>query len=199
VNPLVIRNLSCRFGGVRALDNVSLQLEPGERRAIIGTNGAGKTTLFNVINGQLAPSSGKIWILGEDATHAPIHRRAALGLGRTFQITSLFPRLSVLDNMLVAVAALSRFHFVFWRPVAAHAEIIDRACETLARWNLWDLRDELVGNLSYACSGSLKSCWRWREARSSCCSTSRWRGFPRPKPTLPPTSSSNSTAASRCC
>jgi len=148
VNPLVIRNLSCSFGGVRALDNVSLQLEPGERRAIIGTNGAGKTTLFNVINGQLAPSSGKIWILGEDATYAPIHRRAALGLGRTFQITSLFPRLSVLDNMLVAVAALTRFHFVFWRPVAAHAEIIARACETLARWNLWDLRDQLVGNLS---------------------------------------------------
>ena len=156
MNPLVIRNLSCSFGGVRALDNVSLQLEPGERRAIIGTNGAGKTTLFNVINGQLAPSSGKIWILGEDATYAPIHRRAALGLGRTFQITSLFPRLSVLDNMLVAVAALTRFHFVFWRPVAAHAEIIARACETRARWNLWDLREQLVGNLSYGMQRQLE-------------------------------------------
>jgi branched-chain amino acid transport system ATP-binding protein len=156
VSPLVVRNLSRSFGGVRALDDVSLQLEPGERRAIIGTNGAGKTTLFNVINGQIAPSSGKIWILGQDATYAPIHRRAALGLGRTFQITSLFPRLSVLDNMLVAVVALSRFQFVFWRPVAAHAEIVARACEALARWSLWDLRDELVGNLSYGVQRQLE-------------------------------------------
>ena len=106
MSPLVVSNLSHSFGGVRALDELSLQLQAGERRAIIGTNGAGKTTLFNVI--KIAPSSGEIWILGTNATRLPIHRRAALGLARTFQVTSLFPHLSVLHNMIVAVAALSR-------------------------------------------------------------------------------------------
>jgi branched-chain amino acid transport system ATP-binding protein len=156
MSPLVIRNLSRSFGGVQALDKVSLQLEAGERRAIIGTNGAGKTTLFNVINGQVEPSSGEIWILGENATRAPVHRRAALGLGRTFQITSLLPRLSVLDNMIVAVAAHSRFHFVFWRPVMAHAEIVARAHDMLARWNLWQHGEELVANLSYGVQRQLE-------------------------------------------
>ncbi len=97
MSPLVVSNLSHSFGGVRALDDISLQLQAGERRAIIGTNGAGKTTLFNVINGQIAPSSGEIWILGTNATRLPVHRRAALGLARTFQVTSLFPHLSVLE------------------------------------------------------------------------------------------------------
>src|SRR5262249_33319295 len=133
--------------GVGALDGVSLQPKAGERRAIIGTNGAGKTTLFNVINGQLAPSSGEIWILGTNATRLSVHRRAALGLARTFQVTSLFPHLSVLHNIIVAVAALSRFHFVFWRPVTAHAEIVARAQDMLAVWNLWDSRDELFAIL----------------------------------------------------
>ena len=156
MSPLVVNNLSHSFGGVRALDGVSLQLQAGERRAIIGTNGAGKTTLFNVINGQMAPSSGEIWILGTNATRLPVHRRAALGLARTFQVTSLFPHLSVLHNMIVAVAALSRFHFVFWRPVAAHAEIVARAQDMLAGWNLWEHRDELVANLSYGVQRQLE-------------------------------------------
>jgi branched-chain amino acid transport system ATP-binding protein len=156
VSPLVVKNLSRSFGGVRALDDVSLTLDPGERRAIIGTNGAGKTTLFNVINGQLPASSGEIWIFGENATRAPIHRRAALGLARTFQITSLFPRLTVLHNMIVAVAALSRSHFVFWRPVSAHAEITARARDLLERWELWRYRDELVANLSYGVQRQLE-------------------------------------------
>jgi len=156
LNPLVVSNLSHSFGGVRALDGVSLHLQAGERRAIIGTNGAGKTTLFNVINGQIAPSAGEIWIRGTDATRLPVHRRAALGLARTFQVTSLFPHLSVLHNMIVAVAALSRFHFVFWRPVTAQSEIIARAQDMLAGWNLWDYRDEVVANLSYGVQRQLE-------------------------------------------
>lgn len=156
MSPLVISNLSRSFGGVQALDSVSLQIEAGERRAIIGTNGAGKTTLFNVINGQIAPSSGEIWMLGTNVTRFPVHRRAALGLARTFQITSLFPRLSVLHNMIVAVAALSPHHFVFWRTVTQHAEIVARAQDMLARWHLWDYHDEPAGNLSYGVQRQLE-------------------------------------------
>jgi branched-chain amino acid transport system ATP-binding protein len=156
MSPLVINNLSRSFGGVQALDSVSLQIEAGERRAIIGTNGAGKTTLFNVINGQIAPSAGEIWILGTNVTRFPVHRRAALGLARTFQVTSLFPRLSVLHNMIVAVAALSPSHFVFWRAVARHPEILARAQDMLERWQLWEYRDEPVGNLSYGVQRQLE-------------------------------------------
>jgi branched-chain amino acid transport system ATP-binding protein len=156
VRPLIVKNLSRSFGGVRALDDVSLELEPGERRAIIGTNGAGKTTLFNVINGQIPASSGEVWILGENATRAPVHRRAALGLARTFQITSLLPHLTVLDNMIIAVTALSPSHFVFWRSVDAHPELLARARDTLEHWNLSRYRDELVANLSYGVQRQLE-------------------------------------------
>jgi branched-chain amino acid transport system ATP-binding protein len=156
VSLLVVNNLARSFGGVRALDNVSLRLKPGERRAIIGSNGARKTTLFNIINGQIAASAGEIRLLGKDITHAPVHRRAALGLGRTFQITSLFPHLSVLDNMIIAVAARSPAHFVFWRPVGAHVEIVVRAHDMLARWKLRQYRDEPVASLSYGVARQLE-------------------------------------------
>src|SRR5262249_42267072 len=161
LSPLVVSNLSRSFGGVRALDGVSLQLQAGESRAIIGTNGAGKTTLFNVINGQMAPSSGEIWILGTNATRLPVHRRAALGLARTFQITSLFPHLSVLHNMILAVAALSRFHFVFWRPVTAPAEIAAGARDWLGGWTLGASRDELVAIFSYGVRRRLEIVLAW--------------------------------------
>ena len=156
MKPLIVKNLSRSFGGVHAFDDVSLELERGERRAIIGTNGAGKTTLFNVINGQIPASSGEVWILGENATRAPVHRRAALGLARTFQITSLLPHLSVLDNMIVAVTALSPARFVFWRPVDAHPELLARARDTLEHWNLSRYRDEPVANLSYGVQRQLE-------------------------------------------
>src|SRR5262249_42395977 len=134
----------------------SLQLQAGERRAIIGTNGAGKTTLFNVINGQMAPSSGEIWILGTNATRLPVHRRAALGLARTFQVTSLFPHLSVLHNMILAAAALSLFLSVFGPPAPPHAAIAPGAKDLLAGWTLWNSRDELVANLSYGVQRQLE-------------------------------------------
>ena len=95
------------FGGLRAVDGVSLEVRPGERRAIIGPNGAGKTTLFSLISGELPPTDGRITLFGRDVTRLAPHRRAALGLGRTYQITNLFPRLTVLENCLLAVQALS--------------------------------------------------------------------------------------------
>src|SRR5438046_8508721 len=94
------------FGGLLAVQDVSLVLRPGERRAIIGPNGAGKTTLFNLIAGDVGVSSGVIRLFEHDVTSLAPHRRAALGLARTFQITNLFPGLSVLENSLLAVHGL---------------------------------------------------------------------------------------------
>ncbi len=102
MSPLAVRKLSRSFGGLQALDDISFELRAGERRAIIGPNGAGKTTLFNVINGQLSPSSGEIWLMGSNVTRLPTHRRAALGLGRTWQSLELFDDLSVEENLQVA-------------------------------------------------------------------------------------------------
>ena len=95
------------FGGLRAVDGVSLAVQPGEHRAIIGPNGAGKTTLFSLISGEQRPSGGTITLFGRDVTRLPPHRRAALGLARTYQITNLFPQLTVLQNCLLAVQGLS--------------------------------------------------------------------------------------------
>ena len=106
--PLSVRNVSRRFGGVVAVDDVSLDLLPGERRVILGPNGAGKTTLFNVIGGQDRPNSGKLYLFGRDVTNMSSHARAGLGLSRTFQITNVFPNLSVEENVLLAVQALQK-------------------------------------------------------------------------------------------
>jgi branched-chain amino acid transport system ATP-binding protein len=156
VSPLAVRKLSRSFGGLQALDDISFELRAGERRAIIGTNGAGKTTLFNVINGQLSPSSGEIWLMGDNVTRLPTHRRAALGLARTFQITSLFPELSVRQNMVLAVQALDACHFSFHRSVESYRHIGERAQALLERWQLSDARHELVKNLSYGTQRQLE-------------------------------------------
>jgi branched-chain amino acid transport system ATP-binding protein len=104
---LSLTNVSKAFDGLRAVDGVSLAVAPGERRAIIGPNGAGKTTLFSLISGETKPTEGQIHLFGHDLTRLPAHRRAALGLARTYQITNLFPRLTVLENALLAVQALT--------------------------------------------------------------------------------------------
>src|ERR1700692_2461400 len=88
------------FGGLRAVDGIALSVRPGERRALIGPNGAGKTTLFNLISGALPVTTGTITLFGRDVTNTPTHARAAQGLARTFQITNLFPDLTVLQNCL---------------------------------------------------------------------------------------------------
>ncbi len=104
---LSLSNVSKAFDGLHAVDGVSLAVAPGERRAIIGPNGAGKTTLFSLISGEAKPTEGRIHLFGRDVTRLPPHRRAALGLARTYQITNLFPRLTVLENSLLAVQALT--------------------------------------------------------------------------------------------
>jgi branched-chain amino acid transport system ATP-binding protein len=126
------------FGGLRALDDVTIRVEPGERRAIIGPNGAGKTTLFNIITGLLEPTAGSILFDGQDVTALPPHRRAQLGLGRTFQITTLFPKLSVRENVLLAVQAGDPGRFNLHRPREAYPHLLRQAEALLERWALQD-------------------------------------------------------------
>ena len=113
---LVVEDLSKKFGGLDALSQVNLKVREGERRGIIGPNGAGKTTFFNLISGELLPTSGRISLFGKDITHIPAHHRAYLGVSRTFQITNLFPKLTVLQNLILAAQALEKTKFVMLRP-----------------------------------------------------------------------------------
>jgi branched-chain amino acid transport system ATP-binding protein len=141
--------VSKSFGGLRAVEDVTLSVRPGERRALIGPNGAGKTTLFNLISGTLPVSEGAISLFGQDVTRAPTHRRAALGLARTFQITNLFPDLTVLENCLLAVQALSPVKFSMLRPVTAYAALRERARAMLEAVGLEAVAEARVNVLSH--------------------------------------------------
>jgi branched-chain amino acid transport system ATP-binding protein len=149
VPALVLENVSRQFGGLRAVDGVTLTVEAGERHAVIGPNGAGKTTLFNLISGELAPTAGRIVLGGADVTRLAPHRRAALGIARTFQITKLFSGLTVLENVLLACEALDARRLVMHRAVAAYDDLGARAAALLERFGLAGLARELARNLSY--------------------------------------------------
>jgi branched-chain amino acid transport system ATP-binding protein len=149
MTALEVDNLSHSFGGLTALADVRLAVAPGERRAIIGPNGAGKTTLFNIISGIFRPSTGRIRLFGQDVTRLPTHRRAQLGLARTFQISTLFPRLSVLDSMLLAVQGLDAARFTLHRRRAAYGHLLERAESLLADWGLADRARQVTRQLSY--------------------------------------------------
>ena len=146
---LELRDVSKAFGGLHAVEGVALAVRPGERRALIGPNGAGKTTLFNLISGALPVTSGTITLFGGDVTGMAQHRRAALGLARTFQISNLFPALTVLENCLLAVQALTRTKLVMHRPLARDAPLHERARATLAAVGLEDRAGAAVKNLSH--------------------------------------------------
>jgi branched-chain amino acid transport system ATP-binding protein len=146
---LGVTGLSKAFGGLTAVAGVDLAVEPGERRAIIGPNGAGKTTLFNLISGDLAPTGGRILLFGRDVTRLPSFRRAALGLARTFQITNLFPSLTVLDNVLLAVQALEPTRLVMFRPLRAYRPLYERAAAILEAVGLTGREREVVRTLSH--------------------------------------------------
>ena len=141
--------MSKSFGGLNAVEGVTLSVRPGERRALIGPNGAGKTTLFNLISGTLPLSGGAIALFGQDVTRAPAHKRAALGLARTFQITNLFPDLTVLENCLLAVQALSPVKFGMLRPVSAYGHLRERARAMLEAVVLESVAEARVNVLSH--------------------------------------------------
>jgi branched-chain amino acid transport system ATP-binding protein len=145
----VLEGASRHFGGLKAVDGVNLTVRPGERHALIGPNGAGKTTLFNLISGELPTTEGRVVLFGEDVTALPPHQRAARGIARTFQITKLFPNLTVLENMLLACEALDRRKLVMHRALDSYADVVQRAKAVLAEFGLAALERETARNLSY--------------------------------------------------
>jgi branched-chain amino acid transport system ATP-binding protein len=146
---LKLEGVSRTFGALRAINNVTLEVAAGERRAVIGPNGAGKTTLFHVISGMIPSTNGRIELFGEDVTHLVMHRRIALGLSRTFQITNLFANLSVRDNLVLALQGLSPSKFSMFRPLAAYGPMLLGADRLLREWQLAGRSDALVKHLSY--------------------------------------------------
>ena len=149
VPVLELQGLSKSFGGLHAVRGVTLKIMPGDRKAIIGPNGAGKTTLFNLITGIFPSSSGKVLLFGRDVTSWQSHRRTALGMARTFQITSLFPRLTVLDNVLLAIKGLRRSKYVMWRFLSSYRDVYDKAHQLLEQATFLDRADTEVRYLSH--------------------------------------------------
>ncbi|MBU2608055.1 MAG: ATP-binding cassette domain-containing protein, partial [Chloroflexi bacterium] len=149
MEALRVKGLSKNFGGVQALRDVTFGVEVGERLVIIGPNGAGKTTLFNVLNGQLAATNGRIYFYGKDITSLPTHRRAHLGQSRSFQITSLFPPLTVLENCLLALQGTQPSRFQMFRSITAYKHLFTKAQQMLEVVDLWEKREEPVKNISH--------------------------------------------------
>ena len=145
---LRLRGVGRRFGGVHAVRDVDLDVAAGERRAILGPNGAGKTTLFNLVAGDFAPTTGTIEVMGEDVTHLPARVRPKLGLARTYQKTRLFPGLSVVDNIFLALVGHGggRLRVV---PARADKEYRERARAAVERVWLGPKADTLVRDLSH--------------------------------------------------
>ena len=146
---LQVENLAKRFEGIVASDDLTLEVARGEMHAVIGPNGAGKTTLITQISGELTPDAGRIRFAGTDITALPTYQRSALGLARSFQITSLFLDLSVLDNVALAVQAHTGHSFKFWRNARAEKELREPGRALLARVGLSDRADWPASVLSH--------------------------------------------------
>jgi branched-chain amino acid transport system ATP-binding protein len=144
-----IDNLAKVFGGLRAVDGVTLHVAPGERRALIGPNGAGKTTLFHCVTGTLLASSGHVRLFGHDVTHLPEYRRTELGMGRTFQITNVFADLSLVENLALSIVGTDARKWIFHRPVSAFPAIREQALASLEAVGLTGRGDHAVKLLSY--------------------------------------------------
>jgi branched-chain amino acid transport system ATP-binding protein len=146
---LETRKLCKSFGALTVADNIDFRLEAGARHALIGPNGAGKTTFVNMLMGALAPSSGQIFLGGEDVTRVPQSARVRRGLGRTFQVTTLFRHLPVLDNVALGIAEREGTATRMWRSASAHREIIEESKTLLAALGLADEAGTRVADLPY--------------------------------------------------
>ena len=149
-DPLLeTRGLVKRFGGVLATDHVDLTVTAGEIHAVIGPNGAGKTTLVAEIAGEVVPDAGLIRFAGEDVTRVPVPARSARGLARSFQVTSIFPELTALDNVALAVQAHAGSSFRFWRPARAERALRDPARAVLDEVGLGERASVVAASLSH--------------------------------------------------
>jgi branched-chain amino acid transport system ATP-binding protein len=146
---LEVEDLTKRFGGVIASDGISLALERGELHAIIGPNGAGKTTLIGQLTGEIAPDAGSVRFDGQDIIALPVYRRSAIGLARSFQITSLFLDFTALDNVALAVQAHAGHSFRFWRNARDDAGLREPARAALTTTGLGERADVPAADLSH--------------------------------------------------
>jgi len=148
--PVVeVRGVSKHFGGLRAVDGVDLLVAEGAMHSIIGPNGAGKTTLFNLISGYLKPTSGQIFFRGREITGQPLHRMARLGLGRSFQITNVFPNLTVLENVRLAAEALGRDSYKVWRSARSFRQYEETARKAMDDVGLSQKAEVIAGTLPH--------------------------------------------------
>jgi len=143
------RDLGLDIGGATIVADVGLEVPSGEFLGIIGPNGAGKTTLFNLLSGLMRPTSGRIELAGRDVTDEPVHKRTQAGLGRTFQISSVFPLLSVLENVRLAVEASRGGALRIWRRASSLGEAIERAQWALGRVGLGEREGMIAGSLPH--------------------------------------------------
>jgi branched-chain amino acid transport system ATP-binding protein len=141
--------LERHFGGVAAVNAVSLQIEKGARHALIGPNGAGKTTVINLLTGVLRPSAGRILLDGQDITALDVHRRVRRGLARTFQINQLFPDLTPLETVGLAISERRGAGGQWWRVAGSHPAVVEEIVDILGRFHLADAMHERTGNLPY--------------------------------------------------
>ncbi len=148
-NMLEVKGVSKYFGSLRAVDDVTLLVAPGELRAIIGPNGAGKTTFFNLISGFFPPNTGEIVFGGEVITQLPVAARVARGMARTFQITEIFPELTVRENIRIGAESAAGLRLALWRSQAVAARIESSIEEMLTLTGLTAQADRLVGEMSH--------------------------------------------------
>lgn len=148
-NMLRTQGLGINFGAFRAVHNVNLSIEPGARQALIGPNGAGKTTLINLLTGVYKPSAGSIHLGGQDITSYSCDRRARIGLTRTFQINTLFPKLTPLLSVVLAISEREGMGATWWRPLKRCPAVFNEAHALLGRLKLSDLANVPVAELAY--------------------------------------------------
>jgi branched-chain amino acid transport system ATP-binding protein len=146
---LQVRNLHKDFSKEKVLLGIDLVVQRGERHAIIGSNGAGKTTLYNLLTGLYKPSKGRIYLNGREITGSTPFKINRMGIGRSFQITNVFPGLSVFENVRAAILSKNGVRFNFFFPVDRMTDITDQTCEILDRIHLVDKREVLAGELPY--------------------------------------------------
>ena len=148
MNLLETKGLTKSFGGLTAVDRVNFEVAKGELRAVIGPNGAGKTTFFNLIAGRISPTEGEIWFKGENITHIPPYLITKKGIGRSYQITNIFPKLTVFENVRLASQAIE-VTYNFWKNVMFMDDINGRVVEILERLKLTDHQDVRAANLPH--------------------------------------------------
>ncbi|MDE2516135.1 MAG: ABC transporter ATP-binding protein [Rhodospirillales bacterium] len=149
MSMLEVRGVTKKFGSLVAVNDVTLTVEPGELRAIIGPNGAGKTTFFNLITGFFPPTAGRMFLEGRDITNVTATDRVAMGMARTFQITEIFPELTIRENIRIAAESAMGLRMKAWMSGSDTARVNDRIDEMLVATRLTAQADRLVGELSH--------------------------------------------------